>query len=332
MNNIRYKVRRSVRRSVAGILIRTLLILLLAGAAPLYASGVQETPPVQNLDRELTLALLPDVDSLPFVVADLKGFFQEEGAHIRLLSFKSPVDRDAAFQAEKVDGVISDLLAAAFALNGGFDVTVASRTNGSYKLLASGSSGITGVPGFRGKGIGMSLNTIIEYSTDRMLTAAGLSGEDIEKVVIPQIPVRLEMLSSGKIDGATLPEPLATMAVLNGAKLIDSTDRMGINPGVLLFRSQVVRENPEAVRALFRGYNRAVAWLAEASREEYIDDVIKAMDFPPAVRDVMVLPDYTPAGLPPEGEVTAVTGWLKERGLIDRTFSYGEMVTPGLLP
>jgi len=94
----------------------------------------------------------------------------------------------------------------------------------------------------KGKDIAISTNTIIEYATDKILEKYGLSPDDVNKVAVPQIPARLEMLQSGKIDAATLPDPLATVAMKNGAKVIESTDRLGINPGVLLFSDQALEQ------------------------------------------------------------------------------------------
>ena len=53
--------------------------------------------------------------------------------------YKSAMDRDSALQSGNLDGAISDMLAVAFAKSGGFEVKVTSFTDGSYKLIASGS-------------------------------------------------------------------------------------------------------------------------------------------------------------------------------------------------
>ena len=46
------------------------------------------------------------------------------------------MDRDSALQSGNLDGAVSDMLAVAFAKDGGFDVKVTSMTDGSYKLIA----------------------------------------------------------------------------------------------------------------------------------------------------------------------------------------------------
>ena len=312
------------------IFLLTILSLLLFTAGTAFAGGAQEEP--ANEIREISVGLLPDVDSVPFVIADLKGYYDEEGVVVSLKQFKNPVDRDTAFQAGETDAVISDLLAAALSVNGGFKVKAVSLTNGSYKLLTAPGSAADSIAELKGMGLGISKNTIIEYATDKMLRSGGLTDADIKKEIIPQIPVRLEMLQGGKIDGATLAEPLATISVTAGCSVLTSTDKLGINPGILLIGEDFLSENSEAVVAMYRAYNKAVDYLNSAERADYIDDVIEAMGFPPAARDVMELPAYTRAEAPPAKEVAEVTAWLYERGLIAEEYSYDELVEASCLP
>ena len=142
--------------------------------------------------QKLSIGLMPDTDSLPFLIAEEKGYFADEGLDVDLKQFKSAMDRDSALQSGNLDGAVSDMLAAAFAKDGGFDVKVTSATDGSYKLVAGKTEGAADVKGLQGKDVSVSRNTIIEYVTDEILAKDGLKGEDINKVIIPQIPTRLD--------------------------------------------------------------------------------------------------------------------------------------------
>lgn len=159
------------------------LTLLLVGGC---GSPVQEkSEPLPKL----TIGLMPDTDSIPFIIAAERGYFAEEGVEVELQPFKSAMDRDAALQSGNLDGAVSDLLAVIFARSGGFDVRAVSYTDGNYNLVASDGAGIASPADLRGKEIAVSKNTIIEYVTDEILAANGMREEDVAKVVIPQIPV-----------------------------------------------------------------------------------------------------------------------------------------------
>ncbi len=312
---------------------RAVLLLLVFQTMMVFGKGTGEASSGESLPlQQITLGILPDVASIPFVIAELKGYFIENGIQVKIQQFKNPVDRDTAFQAGESDLVISDLLAAALFRDGGFAVKALSLTNGSYKLLAAPGSSAKEFKDLAGGRIGISRNTIIEYATDRMLTASGMSREDIRKEVIPRIPIRLQMLSAGKIDGATLPEPLATAAVVQGSTVIMSSDKLGINPGILLCKEDFIKEHGEALTAFFRGYNKAVDYIRNTDKEEFIDTLVEVMGFPPAARDKMELPAYTAACAPPQKEVEEVVTWLGERELVASEESYDDMVDSSCLP
>ena len=125
----------------------------------------------------LRFGILPDADSLPFMVARDEGLFEKEGVKVELVPFVNAQERDAAIQAGKIDGAIADMLAAAFLVAGGFDMRVTSTSDGRYGIAAAPGSGIADAKGLAGKRVGMSTNTIIQYAVDAIAGAAGLSQE-----------------------------------------------------------------------------------------------------------------------------------------------------------
>lgn len=278
--------------------------------------------------QAISVGVLPDVDSIPLVIADNNGYFKDENLEVQIKSFKSAMERDTALQTGNLDGAVSDMLAAAFAKEGGFDVKITSKTDGSYKLLVGKSSGITDINGLKGRSVALSKNTIIEYVTDRMLETVGMAGSDIEKTAIPQIPTRLEMLQNGKVDAATLPEPLASVAMENGAILLNSSDNLGINPGVLIFTTKTLNAKPDEIKAFYKAYNKAVDYLKTQDQSQYIDVLIEKAGFPAEVRDAIKLPSYSKAEIPDEKDFTSVIDWLTNNKLITGQYSFNDLVSP----
>lgn len=277
--------------------------------------------------QPLAVGLMPDTDSLPFIIAQEKGYFADEGLKVDIQQFKSAMDRDSALQSGNLDGAVSDMLAVAFAKDGGFDVKVTSMTDGSYKLVAGKEAGVQSVADLKGKDVSVSRNTIIEYVTDQILMHNGMQEGDINKVIIPQIPTRLEMLQNGKLAAATLPEPMASIAVHNGCHFVTGSDELGINPGVILFTSKAVADKKAEIAAMYRAYNRAVDYLNNTPRDEYIDLVVDKGGFPPAAKEALKLPEYHKAALPKEQDVTDCIQWLRSKDLIKDTYGYQDIVT-----
>lgn len=304
------------------ILLLSMLILALALAAGCGNSNDKNQKDLQPI----TIGLMPDTDSLPFIIAKEKGYFAEEGIEVNIQQYKSAMDRDSALQSGNLDGAVSDMLAVAFAKAGGFDVKVTSFTDGSYKLIASKEAGINNVKVLAGKDVAVSRNTIIEYVTDQILAKEGMDSESINKVIIPQIPTRLEMLQNGKLAAATLPEPMASIAVSNGCTYVTGSDELGINPGVIMFTAKTVDNKTAEIAAMYRAYNKAVDYLNNTSRDEYIDLVVEKGGFPPAAKEALKLPEYHKAALPKESDVTDCIKWLNNKGLVKEHFSYQDIV------
>ena len=299
------------------LLMAILLIGLVAGC------GQQEAK--KDL-QPLNIGLMPDTDSLPFIIAQEKGYFKEEGLEVNIQQYKSAMDRDSALQSGNLDGAISDMLAVAFAKDGGFNVKVTSFTDGSYKLIASSQSGAKSVADLKGQDVAVSRNTIIEYVTDQILAKENLPEDSINKVIIPQIPTRLEMLQNGKLAAATLPEPMASIAVHNGCRFVTGSDELGINPGVIMFTAKTTNDRRAELAAMYRAYNKAVDYLNNTPREEYIDLIVEKGGFPPAAKEALQLPEYHHATLPKESDVVDCVKWLQGKGLIQKNYTYADFV------
>ncbi len=281
----------------------------------------------------ITIGAMPDVDSVPYVIAQKNGYYKELGLEVKIEQFKSARDRDSALQGGKIDAVITDMLAVLFSNDGGVALITPARTNGDIKLLGSAGSGIKTPAQLKGKKVGLSTNTIMEYTFDMMMKSAGVDPASVDKIAIPQIPTRLEMLRNGKVDAVIMPDPLASAAVLDGATVICSMEAMkdDIAIGVIAFTEKSIQEKKPLIKLLFQGYNRAVEYLATAPKEQYTDFIIQTQGFPETIKNCLVLPKYTKAVCVPEQNFNDSLSWLAEKKLINSRPVYTEVAVPELL-
>ena len=307
-----------MKRFLAVVLSLMLLFVVGCGSEPREATDVKLS--------KLTIGLMPDTDSIPFIIAAERGYFAEEGVEVELVPFKSAMERDAALQSGNLDGAVSDLLAVIFARSGGFSLHATSYTDGNYNLVAGKHTGISSAADLHGKDIAISRNTIIEYVTDEILAVNGMTEQDVSKVVIPQIPVRLEMLQSGNLAAAVLPEPMASVAVASGSRYVTGSGDLGINPGVIVFTDSSINEKAQSIRAMYRAYNKAVKYLNDTPRAEYIDLVMEKSGFPAPARDALELKPYRSPGLPAEKDVEEAVHWVKSKDL-GRDYRYDDLVS-----
>ncbi|MGC8879754.1 MAG: ABC transporter substrate-binding protein, partial [Anaerolineae bacterium] len=172
----------------------------------------------------------------------------------------------------------------------------------------------------------ISQNTIIEYVTERLLTAEGLTREQIRTLEVSAIPVRYEQLMVGQVEVATLPDPLASGAMASGAHLIVDDTRHGqYSQTVLAFSRSSVEGKPEAIRRFLRAWDRAVDDLNNRP-EEFADLLVEKGRVPDNVRGTFRMPPFPKAALPSPAEWEDVTRWMVEKGLLDHPLPYAETV------
>lgn len=272
----------------------------------------------------LKVGILPDADSIPLIVAQEEGFFAETGSEIEIVSFHNPIERDSALQAGAIDGAISDVLAVLFSVDNGQNVKITSLTNGRYVLLSGKNTKIKDYKDLKNVEIAISSNTIIEYITDRLAKTNGLE-EEIAKIAIPKIPVRLQMLEAGKVKAACLPEPLASVLIKNGANKIGESTALGEAPGIMLFKEEAIEKKEKEIKDFYAAYSKAVEHLNDNS-ERYRDLLISKAGFPVAVKDSFVFPKYDKAHLPQANTVQLVIKWMKKKELIEGQYTYQDLI------
>ncbi|NLO21298.1 MAG: ABC transporter substrate-binding protein, partial [Syntrophomonadaceae bacterium] len=154
---------------------------------------------------------------------------------------------------------------------------------------------------------------------------------EVNKVAIPPLPTRLEMLQGGKVQAAILPEPLAGLAVINGAIVLGSTYEMGQKAGAIAFTEQVLQDHPEELQAIFRAYNKAVAYLNIEATDADLDFIIQEQGFPAEIKDSIQLPEYGVATPPDKLVFMDVVKWMQEKDLIKEAYAYQDLVDETVL-
>jgi len=291
-------------------------------------------PAVSSSGEKLGFGILPVVDVLPLLVGQEKGLFEKEGIDLELISFQSALERDAALQAGRLDGYFGDILNTVLLVQSGEQLKIiatAFHTHPQFRMFgiaAAPGSGIADPAGIRGKDVAISSATIIEYLLDQLLGTRNMSPRDVTKLEIKKIPIRLQMLLSGQVAAALLPEPLLTLAETHGASIVLDDRQLDTALTVLA----VNLKNRPALTALIPGflnaYNAAVDLINE-DPSAFKELLITKTQFPMAVKDKYRIPVFPARAVPAEADVLAVQEWLMDNGLIKSRIPYRDMVISG---
>jgi NitT/TauT family transport system substrate-binding protein len=318
-------------KKVVAILLLLSLALVAAGCGGGGGGGQEEEP--------LKLGLIPVEDNFPFFVAEQEGLFVKAGLKVELVSFNSARDRDLALQSQSIDGEVADIVATALLRKGGTPVKIVSLTMGAspaegrFALVTRPGSAISRPEQLKGATIGVSENTIIEYVADRLLQGAGVDPGTVQKVAVPQIPERLQLLLGGRLEAALLPDPFATLAEKKGGRVLldDTRIKRNISQVALIFREEALQEKAGTIGKLLQVYGEAAAMVGGHS-DQYRELFINKARIPADLKDTYLAPEYSPPRLPAKDDVAGVLEWMVAKKLLPAAYSYQELVDTTFVP
>lgn len=287
-------------------------------------SSETATPGNQTLSgQELKVGILPAESAIPIILAKEKGFFEKEGLKVAIKAFTAPTDRNVAVQAKELDTAIGDVMTGASFVDKGIPVKIASDISEDFKILSSPGSGIEKMEELSGKKISLVRNFLLEYIMDQFASEYGFKYEIVE---IPSFAGRAEALMSNQIDGVVYTEPQADMLVKQGAHLLGSSKEAGIKGGALLFTDDMAANRPGDIKAFYQAYNKAVDYMNSTDVKEY-SGILTKYKFPEAIGGYLsgLSGSFPYAGTISKDQFDNIIKWSKDKGLINKLYTYDEL-------
>ncbi|MBT9253129.1 MAG: ABC transporter substrate-binding protein [Brockia lithotrophica] len=306
-------------------------------ASPASPAPADVRPPAGENRLAVRVGILPTIDAFPLVVAERTGAFTRRGIEVTLVPFQSASERDSAFLAGQIDGMVSDLVAASLLRGSGKDVRVtvalmeASPETRTFALLGSPRVAWPDPltpEALRGRQVAMSQNSVVEYVGDRFLERLGVAPREVVKSWVPKMPDRMTMLAEGNVDAAVLPEPLATLAERRGARVLVDDRGNNLTHAVLVFSGPFLAENSRAMEGFFAALREAVDTL-NASPERYRRDFVESARVPQELEATYTVPRFPLPAPPPRREIEDVLAWLRGKDLLSTEVTPDMLLAPG---
>ena len=323
---------KNLSRIVETFKIRNLCILLLPLILTVTGCGAEEEP------ATIRMALLPILDALPMYVAEEQGYFADENIQVEFIPVTSAAERDQVIQAGQADGMINEILSTLFYNSEDLEITVVRNARVAtpefpqFYVLASGESEITSLDDLKGQDIGISEGTIIEYSTDRLLEESGFAEDEIQTIAVPRIPDRMALLNSGELPAANLPDPLASLAVQNGARvLIDDSQFPEYGHSAISFRNEFVEQNPSAVERFLSAVEKAVDDI-NSDKDQFSSLLSDRQLVPEPLVGSYTIPDFPDASVPTLSQWNDILDWAIAKGYLSAELDYDQSVDDQFLP
>jgi len=285
----------------------------------------------------MRIGVLPITDVVPFYIAEQQGYFLKQGLNIELVPAGSAAERDQMLLTGQIDGQLNDLVSTVLLNAQGPKIKIARVARIAFKnapeywILTPKDSPIKTARDLKGKEIAISQNSVIEYVTQRLLEREGLTAADIKTTNVPSIPTRLQLVQQNQVAAATLPDPLASLAILQGARIIvDDSKYTEYSMSVISFRTDVLAQRAGEVRKLLVAYDQAIADI-RAKPDQFRNTLIERGRVPDQLKDHYQFPPFPDPAIPSKAQWDDVVKWATERGLVKSAVSYESSVDSGFV-
>jgi len=243
---------------------RLLATLALSALLPLTAAA-------QEL-REIRISSQPALlGSVPFALADEKGWWKEVGLRVTITNFPAGAPQIAASKSWDV-GYTGSVPAVLGAVRFGLH-TIAfsddqSATNAIYVRGANADAWIRNPASLKGQTLFLTGNSTVDLAARSCLARFGLQRGDVTIRSMGQAEI-IAAMSSGSADVGGLWAPNTyTVEEKAGAKYLCSGKDTGtMVPGNMVVRAEWAKENPQLVARFLAVYLRAQRFLATNRKE-----------------------------------------------------------------
>lgn len=272
-------------------------------------------------DTPLRIGILPVIDTLPLQVAVKDGLFAQNDLEVELIRFTSALERDTAMQTGQLDGYFGDLIATYLLIDNGVPMRIALttwRTKPGFPMFGIGLSPANKdmkIKDLEGAKLGLSKSTVMEFLADKMEDHLRVKRGHFSQVEIKKMPIRMQMLMTGQIDSALLPEPLLSLTRLKDGGVLATAENLDLPLTVLCLHNDLFQDNGMTYRNFVAAYTEAVKRLQEKP-ETYRQLMAETCRIPkPLVQEFPVYPFPLPK-LPAKADLDVVQEWMIEKGLL----------------
>ncbi|WIV44428.1 ABC transporter substrate-binding protein [Glutamicibacter sp. PAEs-4] len=266
------------------------------------SGGADSSADAQGSLEQITVGVIPIVDTAPIWLGEAKGFFAEEGLDLEIETATGGSAIVPGIQSGSYDFAFSNLISVMVANDKGLDMefvangisTTGDESSDVGSVLVKGDSKISSPKDLAGKKVSVNnLSNIGDTTIKSIVEADGGDPESIEFVEVP-FPDAPAALENGIVDAAWILEPFQSSAMDAGAKML-SANFAEFDPELdvagYFTSAQYAQENPEVTLKFTTAMNKSLDY-AQQHPDEVRDIVGTYTKISEDVRAGMVLPRF----------------------------------------
>ena len=187
------------------------------------------------------VGVLPTEDCYPVLVAEQLGLFEKNGVSVHLRKYNALSECRYALAKGSIEAAYVDsLLAETIQKEDTTQLTIGPSTALTWKLISSKKSRVSRVAQLKDKIIAADSHGYSKVLAESAIDSLLKKQNNVFIIQVEDVEVRCDMLTTGNVDAAMLPEPYATKAIRAGGKILkDYSDR---KKGVVAIRKKALSD------------------------------------------------------------------------------------------
>lgn len=305
------------RKSICTLLILAVIATCIAACGQSYEESKRLSREEQERLRKadslaFKVGVLPTLDCLPIFVAKDRALF-DSTVDIRLKMYRKQIDCDKALTDGQIEGNVTDLVRALRMRQQGFRLEFLSSTNAYWQLVSNRLARIKQIKQLDDKMIAMTRYSATALLADYAVDSVRLKSEQVFRVQINDVNLRLKMLLNNEMDAALLTEPQATTARLyKNPVLMDSRDK-NLHLGLITLSQKAANDKSRKrqIEVFVKGYNAACDSINKYGIGNYAAQIEKYCGAD--AKTITALPHlkFTHIEKPRQRDIDRAARWLK---------------------
>lgn len=262
----------------------------------------------------LKVAVLPTLDCLPIYLAKDHQLF-DTVVDIRMKKFTAQMDIDTALTNNRVQLGVTDLVRAERMKKEGADLEYLAMTNAYWQLITNRVARITDLKHLDDKMLAMTRYSVTDMLGELAVDSAKLKPEQVFRIQINDVNVRLKMLENNEMDALLMTEPQAAQARLLKHKVLLDSRKMDLQMGAIVMQGKGMddKNRKRQMEVFIKGYQAACDSINTFGIAHYRDLIVKYCQVKSESVELLDKNKFVGLAKPRQQDIERAQKWLSKK-------------------
>jgi NitT/TauT family transport system substrate-binding protein len=262
----------------------------------------------------LKVAVLPTLDCLPIYLAKDHQLF-DTVVDIRLKKFTAQMDIDTALTNNRVQLGVTDMVRAERMKKEGADLEYLAMTNAYWQLITNRVARITDLKHLDDKMLAMTRYSVTDMLGELAVDSAKLKPEQVFRIQINDVNVRLKMLENNEMDALLMTEPQAAQARLLKHKVLLDSRKMDLQMGAIVMQGKGMddKNRKRQMEVFIKGYQAACDSINTFGIAHYRDLIVKYCQVKSESVELLDKNKFVGLAKPRQQDIERAQKWLSKK-------------------